>query len=413
MIERFIGIERGGPTRPPRLLVDGTALDTGHRKRGIGRYVRGLLEGMEGAAAGTELADLLTVLRLRSPAIDGAGPPSADVAAGATRPLSLPQWYLRRPTGQHRVRWVVNELFMASELRQANVALYHATEPWSVPISGRFATVLTCHDIIPLLFPEHYLNREHLYWRAYYAWMEQTQRWQRLTRIIAISEATKQTLVERLAVDPARVDVVHNGIDHQTFSPVTDAGKLDAVRQRYRLVRPFVLYLGGYDYRKNIRALVEGFAAVPDTLDVELVLAGGMDDDTARQLAKLARHHGIKKRVRRLGYVDDADVPALYTLAQAFGYPSLAEGFGLQALEAMACGCPVVVADRSSLPEVVGDAGLLVDPQAPEAIGEALTRLLDDADARHEYRRRGLERAAQFSWERCARETLEVYRRAL
>lgn len=410
MIPDVFGIQRGGPSRPPRLLVDATALDTGHRKRGIGRYVRGLLEGMQQVAPQSDLGERLTVLRLRAPA---ASKPTADDAASGAAALDLPEWRLRRPSGQHRVRWVINELLMSREIARSGAALYHSTEPWSAPVSSRFASVLTCHDIIPLLFPDEYLNFEHLYWRAYYAWMEKTRRWHKLTRILAISEATKQSLVERLDVDPTRIDVVYNGLDHATFRPVEDDAALDRVRQRYRLERPFVLYLGGYDFRKNIAALVEAMAEVPATLDCELVLAGGMSDETAAEFDAIARRHGIQERIRRLGYVDDADVPALYTLAQAFGYPSLAEGFGLQALEAMACGCPVVAADRTSLPEVVGEAGFLVDPTRPAAIGEALARLLDDDELRADYRQRGLERAQTFSWQRCARETLDVYRRAL
>ncbi|MFP4597334.1 MAG: glycosyltransferase family 4 protein [Persicimonas sp.] len=395
------------------MVLDATALDSGHRRRGIGRYVGGLTEGIYAQRAQHPLAEEVKALRLRT----GFGEktqirPAQTGAAGDTR-VQLPQWHLRRPTAQHRVRWVFNELFLTAELRHANAALYHSTEPWSAPVSRHFSTVLTCHDLIPLLFPEQYLNFDHLYWRAYYAWMERTGRWNRLTRIIAISEATRRSLVELLGVDEERIDVVYNGIDHEFFQPVEDSERVEEVRERYGLERPFVLYLGGYDFRKNIAALVEAMAEVPDTLGAELVLAGGMGEETAGELDALAGRLGVEDHIRHLGYIDDEDVPAMYSLAQVFAYPSLAEGFGLQALEAMACGCPVVAANCTSLPEVLGEAGLLVDPRRPTAIAEAISRILEDDAFRQDLRERGLERAAEFSWERCARETLEVYERAL
>ncbi len=415
MLRSFVGIERGGsgPRGEAHVVLDATALDSGHRRRGIGRYVGGLTEGIYAQRAQHPLAEEVTALRLRAGIGEKNQSQQAPTGAAGDTRVQLPQWHLRRATAQHRVRWVFNELFLAAELRHANAALYHSTEPWSAPVSRNFATVLTCHDLIPLLFPEQYLNFDHLYWRAYYAWMERTGRWNRLTRIIAISEATRRSLVELLGVDEARIDVVYNGIDHEFFQPVEDTDRLDEVRERYGLERPFLLYLGGYDFRKNISALVEAMAEVPETLGAELVLAGGMSDETAADLGVLAARLGVEDDIRHLGYIDDADVPALYSLAQAFVYPSLAEGFGLQALEAMACGCPVVAADCTSLPEVVGQAGVLVEPLRPASIGEAICQILEDDAFRRDLRERGLERASEFSWNRCARETLAVYERAL
>ena len=185
---------------------------------------------------------------------------------------------------------------------------------------------------------------------------------------------------------------------------------LEAVRARYGLERPFFLYLGGYDYRKNIPTLVRAFKRLPARLDVELVLAGGMTKSQTPVMKKFLAEQGLTGRVRCLSYVDDADVPALYALALAFTSPSLAEGFGLQAVEAMGMGCPVVASNVSSLPEVVGDAGLLVSPSDEEEIAAALERLVEDESLRRTLAERGRVRAAEFSWQRCARETLAVYR---
>lgn len=405
----LMGIIAPSATPAPTVVVDATALDTGHSARGIGRYVRGLVEGLSSEAIGADFDAKMVTLRLKTPST-----PGVEGMPGAPRSPkeSLPQWYLKRPSAQHRVRWIMNEALLAGELRAQNCALFHATEPWAVPVSPRFATVLTCHDLIPLLFADQYLNFAHYYWRAYYAWMRHTKRWASVERIIAISQATRTSLVEQLGVDPRRIDIVYNGIDHGFFKPVLNPVRLATVRERYDLTRPFIFYLGGYDYRKNIKALVEAMAFVRGAADVDLVLAGGMDAKTTRQLEAIAARQPAT-RLRRLGYIDDADIPALYSMAALFCYPSLAEGFGLQALEAMACGCPVVSSDRTSLPEVIGDAGLLADPDSPEALGLQISRVLEDPALAQRLRADGLARAAEFSWARCARETLDVYRRAL
>jgi glycosyltransferase involved in cell wall biosynthesis len=409
---KLLGITQGGHDVPSPILVDATALDTGHRGRGIGRYVGGLLGGLSAELAAHAWGGSVVALRLD--ARFDAAPPTPLTVAGATRgSVSLPVWRLCRPLRAHRPRWVVNELSLGAELRRVGCRLFHATEQYAVPAGRGFRSVATVHDLIPLVFPDHYMNWRHAYWKAYYAWMAATERWKHIDRFIAISEATKREMIERLDVPAERIDVVHNGVDHDLFAPVDDASVKEAVRQRYGLETPFLLYIGGYDYRKNIEALVRAMAFVPRSLDVRLVLAGGMDAAERAAFDDIARGARVRGRITYLGYVDDRDVPALYSLAEAFAYPSLAEGFGLQALEAMACGCPVVSSDASSLPEVVGEAGRLFDPRAPEEIGKALAAVLEDGALRAEMRARGLVRARQFSWERCARETLKVYERAL
>ncbi|MFU8804982.1 MAG: glycosyltransferase family 4 protein [Bradymonadaceae bacterium] len=400
------GIETGASSHRLPIVVDGTALDTGHRRRGIGRYVAGLLGELDG------LADpRLACLRLHPRRHRGPG--REHCPGGEDGSLSMPTWYLKRPPTGHLVRWAINEAVLQGELTRTGCAIYHATEPWALPVGHSFKTVVTCHDVIPLLFPEHYLNRDHFFWRTYYAWLRRKERWKKCDRIIAISEATKQTVIEHLHVPEEKIHVIYNGIDHDQFHPVVDQALLDAVRDRYELRRPFMLYLGGYDFRKNIGVAVRAMQEVPRSIDVELVLAGGMDKAERDEIEAIAASLGITDRVRILGYIDDRDVAGLYALARAFVYPSLAEGFGLQALEAMALGCPVIASDVSSLPEVVEDAGLLVDPRDPAAVGDAMTRLLENDELRQELVQRGFLQARKFSWQRCARETFEVYQDAL
>jgi len=396
-----IGIRRSAASAAGSIVVDGTALDTGHRERGLGRLVSGLLSGFAELSAEHRLDLPLATLRLRSSARERA---DGQSVAGRAGDLSvLESWTLARPRG-HLTRWFLNELLLPSELEGCR--LYHATDPWALPISTHFATVATVADVIPLLFPEHYLNRKHMNWRIYYAALRRADRWNKCTHIIAISQAAKATISEYLGVPGEKITVVYPGIDHGQFrTPAAET--IARVRDRYGLERPFFLYLGGYDYRKNIATLIRAFANMRRS-DVELVLAGGM---TPRQRVDL---EGVARRaaapVRFLGYVDDDAVPALYALAVAFCYPSLAEGFGLQVLESMAMGCPVVAANSSCLPEVVGDAGLLADVHDADDFASALRRILDDSTLRQDLVARGREHVKQFSWRRCAEETLAIYR---
>jgi glycosyltransferase involved in cell wall biosynthesis len=403
------GIDRSASPLSRAIVVDATALDTGHRERGIGRYVAGLLSGFAEIATGGQPLPDMVQLRLAKPHASKiqarvAGTQDADESV-------LPVWGLRRPRSSHLMRWMINEAVLASEL--GSCRLYHSTEPWALPLSERFPTVATCHDVIPLMFPEHYLNRKHLSWRVYYAALRRAKRWQKIEHVIAISEATKQSIMEYLGVPEERITVVYNGVDHGWSECLPEATALESVRRRYRLERPFFLYLGGYDYRKNIPALVRAFSLVPRRLEVDLVLAGGMTKSQSVAMSRMLASDNLNERVRCLSYVDDPDVPALYALALGFTYLSLAEGFGLQALEAMSLGCPILASNVSSLPEVVGDAGLLVSPMDEEQIAASMQRLFEDSALRQTLAAKGRERAAQFSWRRCADETLSVYRRAL
>ncbi|RVU48859.1 glycosyltransferase family 1 protein [Lujinxingia sediminis] len=392
------------------VLIDATALDTGHRDRGIGRYVHGLIQAM-GALERSPEAALLRLHPDASPL-----PRKVDVKAQGPSDAAIdspfPTWTLRRPRTTHLGRFLLNELRLARELRRCGAKLYHATEPWSAPVGPGFKTVITCHDLIPLQFPEHYMGKGHRYWQVYHHYMGLRDRWRALDHIIAISEATATELKQRFNVPDERITVVPNGIDHGHFKPASPVA-IDELKQRFNLKSPFALYLGGYDFRKNTELLIRALAQLSSSTELTLVLAGGVDAQMRAAHDALAKKLGQAHRLRWLGFVDDRDLPALYGAADFFVYPSLAEGFGLQALEAMACGCPVIASDRSSLPEVVGDAALLANPGSAYGWGESMSALLKDTPLRERLREAGLKRAQDFSWERCARETAAVYERLL
>jgi glycosyltransferase involved in cell wall biosynthesis len=231
--------------------------------------------------------------------------------------------------------------------------------------------------------------------------------------IIAISEHTRRDLLERLDAPAERITVTPLAHDPD-FARVVDPRRLDAARKRYALPEQFVLFLGALEPRKNLLRLLDAYAALPAGLrhDVGLVVAGmsgWLNDPIRERVAEL----GLDKSVHFPGYVDAGDLSALYSLATALAYPSLYEGFGLPVLEAMACGTPVLTSNVSSLPEVAGDAAMLVDPADVESIAAGLRELLESASRRSALAARGMARAAAFSWDRCARQTLEVYRRAM
>jgi len=273
----------------------------------------------------------------------------------------------------------------------------------SLPAYHPPASVATVHDLGYLYFPDEHggMGRRARDW---------ANRWsaRQARRVIAVSGATRDDLVRAYGVPPVRIAIVHHGLD-PVFRPV-DEGERRRVRARYQLDRPYFLFVGTLQPRKNYERLLRAFDrfAIGNPTH-ELVLIGGRGWQAGR-LERALRAMRSRASVRVLGYVEDADLPPLYGGAVALAFPSLYEGFGLPALEAMGCGTPVLASNSSSLPEVVADAGLLVDPLDVDAIADGLSRLATDEPLRRELGVRGRARAASFTWERAAQETLAQLR---
>lgn len=270
--------------------------------------------------------------------------------------------------------------------------------------------VLTVHDMAFKRFPQ----------TAPHATRQWLQRMDdvlpRATRIIAVSEATKRDLVELSHVQPERVVVIPLGIDTDRFHPATQDA-VDRARRRFGIDGPYLLYLGGIEPRKNLPRLLAAFAGLDADVRPTLVLAGGWVawnpegiDATREALARLPEQ--VRSRVVMTGYVTDPDKVALLSGATALVYPSLYEGFGLPVLEAMACRTPVLTSDVAALPEVAGDAALLVEPTDVEAIGAGMDRLLRDESLRRRLVTAGNARVGAFRWEDAAGRTAEVLRDA-
>jgi glycosyltransferase involved in cell wall biosynthesis len=225
--------------------------------------------------------------------------------------------------------------------------------------------------------------------------------------ILADSEATRLDLIELFHAPPDRVQTLYSGYD-ALFRPVADAAELGRVRAAYQLEKPFILHVGTIEPRKNLARLIEAFSNLPQHRELDLVIAGGrgwMYDEIYAAPQKFS----VSESVRFLGFVPDADLPALYSLAELVAYPSLYEGFGLPVLEAMACGAAVVTSNNSSIPEVAGEAAVMVDAHDTEAITWAMQRVLDDRKWRGILQAKGIEQAKKFSWDKSAQELQNTF----
>ena len=283
--------------------------------------------------------------------------------------------------------------------------IFHGTDHL-LPPTRRIRTVFTIHDLIFRFFPEH-----HLPLNRWYLTVMMPRFLRAADALIAVSEQTKRDAMALYRLPAERIHVVYEGVDDR-FQPVADPARLAALRQRFKLPERFLLYLGTIEPRKNLPALLDAYhSLVAAGEEADLVIAGRKGWLYQPVFAHV-RRLGLERRVHFTGWVDDADAPALLSAARAFVFPSLYEGFGLPPLEAMACGTPVVASNTSSLPEVVGDAGLLVDPTDRAALAAALRRVLADDGLAATLRAKGLRRARRFRWEKAALETLAVYRAA-
>jgi glycosyltransferase involved in cell wall biosynthesis len=277
---------------------------------------------------------------------------------------------------------------------------------WAAPLCSSAPVVVTVHDLIPLLLPAY---RGGPLGRLYTILVTRSAR--RATAVLTDSYASRADIIRHLGVPANRVRAVHLAADDR-FRPSVDPTAAEHVRGKLGLPPRYLLYLGGFDVRKNVTGILQAFAQL-DAAEVRLVVAGRLpEQDTpfTPDPRPIAHELGLAGRVYFTGWVDEADKPALYGGAEALVFPSLYEGFGLPPLESLSCGTPAIVSDRSSLPEVVNGGGLCVDPEDTSALAAAMERLLQDSSLRERLRGAGLEHAQRFAWTKTAQQTLDAYR---
>jgi len=263
------------------------------------------------------------------------------------------------------------------------------------------------HDLAPLRWPEHYLRLPHA--RVGHLWQYSLAK--RADHVIAVSEATKRDVVERLGVAAERVTVIPEAVDSSFVPPAREAA-LAQVHARFDVSAPYVLYVGQFDPRKNMDGLVSAFARAAERhSDLRLVIAGDLGKLAPFLYQALERGRAPRERVVLAGHVSDAELAGLYAGAECLLHAALLEGFGLTPLESLAAGTPVVGYRAGAVEEVVGDAGVLVDGDRADALGDALVAYLGDTALQQRLRAGAKRRAALFSWDRAAADTLAVYRR--
>jgi glycosyltransferase involved in cell wall biosynthesis len=301
------------------------------------------------------------------------------------------KWLMR---GWQRLR-----LPIPVELIVGRVDLFHSPDFTLPPTLPGVPTLLTVHDLSFIRDPDSA-------WPSLRAFLNKAvpRSVKRATHVLADSQATKSDLIELFGTPAEKISVLYSGVEAR-FAPVRDRAEIDRVCAKYQLPRPFILAVGTLQPRKNYGRLIEAFARLRD---YHLVIAGGKGW-MVETIFEQVHRSGLEGRVHFPGFVDDADLPALYSAADLFAYVSLYEGFGLPLLEAMACGTPVIGSNTSSLPEVIGEAGLQVDPRSVDDIARALQQMIDRPELRERAIEAGLERAKSFTWEKAARELLTIY----
>jgi glycosyltransferase involved in cell wall biosynthesis len=365
-----------------RIAIDARKL----RDYGIGTYVRNLLRHLSRVDQTTEYVVLCR--GTDSQLVDELGENFRAV------PEASPGYSVRE------------QITVPRDLRREGADLFHAPH-YVLPPLTPCKSVVTIHDCIHLRFPQYLPNRLGYAYARSFLWVAT----HRSNRVMTVSEASKRDILEYFSIPPEKIDVIYNGIDERFGEPpAEDAVK--RVRERYQLDGPFVLYAGNIKPHKNLGRLIAAFDILrqsgPEFAQVKLVIIG--DEISKYAALRHAVHrHKLHKHVRFFGFVPAQTLAILYRLADVFVFPSLYEGFGLPPLEAMASGTPVITSNVSSLPEVVGDAAVLIDPLQPEAIADALRRVLSDSALRDNLRQRGLKRARQFSWEQSVRRVRQIY----
>lgn len=322
---------------------------------------------------------------------------------GFARDLDFRYDISKMPTENQLLKILWSHFYLPYAIEKNKVDIFH--EPTFVtPVFKKCPTVVTIYDTAFLQLPSSYPKRNILYFKAL---LHRTIK--QADAVISISENTKKDIINNFKVSPEKIHVIHLGSD-DSYYILEDMDRIESVKRFYNINSDFILNVSLISPRKNITGLIKAFKLLKDSKKVGLKLVivgrkGWLYEEVFRE----ARSSGIENDVIFTGYIPKEHLLCLYNGARALIFPSFHEGFGLPILEAMACGCPVVASNISSMPEVCGDAALLVDPHNIEELADAIGSMLNDAGLRPSFIKKGLERVKRFSWEKTALQTLSVY----
>jgi glycosyltransferase involved in cell wall biosynthesis len=363
---------------------------------GIGRYTRELIQ----ALVAVDSTNSYRFFSAKPPAKLPVPNPLPQADNVSFRPAPLDERWLYR-------LWYRLRLPLPVQSVTGPLDLFHSPDFVLPPVYGRIPTLLTVHDLSFIHYP-------HVFPERLVSYLNQVVPWSigRASHILADSEATRHDLLTIWRVPPEKVSVLYSGV-HERFQPVDDVRQITAVRQRYHLQDwPYLLSVGTLQPRKNYQMLIRAFAPLAEKLPHHLVISGGKGWLYEEMLAEVERQ-GLADRVHFIGFVDDADLPALYSAADLFVFPSLYEGFGLPLLEAMGCGTAVLTSNSSSLPEVAGTAAQQLSPDDQAAWTDMIDTLLSDPARLQALVRAGHSQATLFSWRESARQLLKIYQQLL
>jgi glycosyltransferase involved in cell wall biosynthesis len=367
-----------------RVGINGLLLSSGasYRRTGVSRYIESLLEHLPAEVAGDEVivyvgrevGQLDSSLQIRRAPVSVGRPP-------------------------FRIAWELAALPLLT--RRDGLDLFHGTVN-VLPAGLGCPSVVTVHDLAFLRYPEQVTAKRYHYLKRMIG-----RSVRNVAAVIVPSVATGEDVADLLGVEPDRIAVVPLGVSSR-FQPASVV-EIERVRAKYGLSKPYVLAVGTIEPRKNLPRLIQAMAHLDSTVDEELVIAGPVGWLSAEVEQGIARS-GLGERIRRPGYIEDADLAPLYSAASVVAMPSLYEGFGLPVLEALATGAVVVTSNVSSLPEVAGDAAILVDPLSVGSIAEGISSAISNLGQRERLCAAAIEQASKFSWSRTAHETMAVYR---
>ncbi len=362
-----------------------------HHKAGLGRYARMLTEHLVTQDTQNEYLAFA-----HGKFADEALSPVLRALPRAHVPLDVRPWRM--------LVWLTHVLRMPLDRVMPRADIFHATEHL-LPLLQNARTVLTLHDLIFQFFPDY-----HLPLNRWFLQNAMPHFLRRADAIIAVSECTRRDAIRLYNLPPEKITVIYEGVN-PALCPETDPARIAQARARYAHNQPFVFFVSTIEPRKNIVALVDALKVLRARGHPQRLLVAGRKGWLYQPTFEHIQQTGMDDAVSFLDFVPDDDLRALFAACDAFVFPSLYEGFGLPPLEAMACGAPVVCSNAAALPEVVGDAALLVNPRDVGEIARAIERVITDRPLRDELCGRGFAQAAKFSWERAARETRAVYAR--